>query len=173
MTGINANAKTSSLYPRSVSALPQQQGTDEFLYEQAIKRIEGQEADLNEARQRALTVGSFGVGASGLLGAFVFDKAPHDVVGIVALVVFVLAVGALGRVVFPRRGWNFRLTSTVIAEHYSSDTGETDLRKLALAIDAGAKDNQTKLDGLMTWLGWGLILLGLETVLWLVALAVR
>jgi hypothetical protein len=156
-----------------VSALPQQRGTGEFLYEQAMKRIEGQEADLNEVRQRALTVGSFGVGASGLLGAFVLDKGPHDLLGFIALGVFALAVGALGFVVFPRPGWNFRIAATTVAEHYTSDTGETDLGQLALAVDAGADDNQTKLDKLMTWLGWALILLGVETVLWLVALAVR
>jgi hypothetical protein len=158
-----------------VSLLPRQQGTGDpqFLFDQALRRIDGQEADLNEARQRALTVGSFGVGASGLLGAFVFDKSPHDPLGIAALVVFAAAVFALGMVVFPRKEWNFRLTSTVIAEHYSSESGTTDLKKLALAMDTEADKNQAKLNEVMTSMAWGLVLLGGETVLWLVGLAIR
>jgi hypothetical protein len=145
----------------------------QFWYETALTRVAAQEQDLNEIRQRAATVGTFGVAATGLLGAFVLNKHPHDVLGLIALLVFVLAVIALGFVLFPRKEWKFRLSATTMAAHYRTDAGGPDFGELAVELDNGADENQGKLNDLMGWFGKAVILLGLETALWLVALVVR
>jgi hypothetical protein len=78
-----------------------------LLYDLARGPIESQERDLDEIRQRTATVGTFGVAATGLLGAFVLDKHPHAVLGLVALGFFVPAVFALGSAhpTTPFGGW--------------------------------------------------------------------
>jgi hypothetical protein len=153
-------------------------GRYRLAFDEAVRRVQAQESQLDELRARAGIMLGVAAAITSLLGALVLSRSHHSgVAAVVALVLFGLSVVAFGLVVWPRENWKFQMSAKTIIEGWIEGEhpaeGNEFHKGLAIQMDANADDNDRKIGPLWRYFEAGAGLLAVETIVWLVALAVR
>jgi hypothetical protein len=153
-------------------------GRYRLAFDEAVRRVQAQESQLDELRSRAGLMLGVSAGVTSLLGALVLSRSHHSTVLIVvALALFGLATAAFGAVVWPRDNWKFQMSAKTIIDGWIEGDNPAEanefLRGLAVVMDDNAAENETKIQPLWRFFEAGGIALAVETIIWLVALAVH
>ena len=154
---------------------PQEDPRYRFVYYEAVRTLDHQEATLDNLRARAGLLLTAPAVATSFLGAAALGEtdntAPWSAIAIVLFVVVgVLCVGLL----WPRSNWKWRFRPSELLSDYVEATSPADLnemyRDLALHLEQNYRDNNDRLKPL--WLSFQAAtgLLAAEVLCWLVAL---
>jgi uncharacterized membrane protein YfcA len=146
-------------------------------YEEAVRMIDGQERSLDELRGRAGLVLTAGSAVTAFLGGFALSGTHSHGLEITAGGVFAVVAVLLLTVLWPTRGWKFRLDAKTIIDSYIEGAPPLKTpalhRELALRYATNAGCNRKRMD----WRWWvfeaALILLAIETGAWLLASAFK
>jgi hypothetical protein len=145
-------------------------------YREARRGLEDQERSVVELRARAGTLFAAAAIATSFFGAQTLARHDLDAAGCVAVGCFVLLSFAV-LVLWPRQDWEFSLApKDFIATYLEPAEGEpleSHLieRDLALHVGRSTKINREQLNTLVTVFRFGVLLLLIEVLAWVVALA--
>jgi hypothetical protein len=145
-----------------------------IVYELALRSLDQQERELGELRARTNTL----VAAAALIASFLGAAAIHEhgglsVWSIIALTVLVATGGLSLYVLWPRElsfAFDARLTYTAL--YGLIDTPDEAQLRIAYSARDRYLDNKHTIDALELRFQAAVLTLGLQTVLWVVALAV-
>jgi hypothetical protein len=166
-------------YPSRVSIVRHTETEDpryRLAYNEAVRKIETQERDLAELRGRTAGVLTIAVAITAFLGGFVLNRHNPGIVAEAGIAAFAAVVLSLAYVLRPQRGWKFLLSGRTLVEGWVEDKHPASsvemLRGLALLLSDNADHNEAKMGRLMWAFEAALVFLGVDTALWLIALAV-
>ena len=146
-----------------------------LVYNEVIRGIRQQQQVLDNVRTRAGILLSAAAITTSFLGAQLVLERGFGHFAWAAVFVFVGVSWICLHLLKPRPGWLFRFRAPVLIEHYVEAEPPLSLdemwKHLALHGEKHYKKNQSKLDGLHRWLGIGIGLLVLETILWFLDLS--
>jgi hypothetical protein len=159
-------------------AMTVEDGRYRLAFDEAVRRVQAQESQLDELRSRAGLMLGVTAAITSLLGALVLSRAHHSTAAtIAALVLFGLSVAAFGVVIWPRKGWKFQMSAKTIIEGWIEGDNPAEVNEfhkgLALRMDSNANENDEKIGPLWRCFEAGSALLAVETLVWLIALAVH
>jgi hypothetical protein len=146
-------------------------------YREARRGLEDQERSVVELRARAGTLFAAAAIATSFFGAQTLARHDLDAAGWVAVGCFVLLSFAVLVMLWPRQDWELSLApKDFIATYLEPAEGEpleSHLieRDLALHVGRSTKINREQLNTLVTVFRFGVLLLLIEVLAWVVALA--
>lgn len=140
----------------------------EVAYKSAAQALAQQDAALNELRSRTGVLLAADAVTASFLGAAAIKNGTINTTGILALICFVLSIGAALYVLLPRKGMRFSLSGPVV---YTSLYGHRDdpeelHRRLAYWLEEFWVSNQDVMDRVYPFFTAAVILLLAQLVLW-------
>jgi hypothetical protein len=145
-------------------------------YAESVRAIDQQARMLDELRSRTgLLIAAASVVTS-FLGAQAIDREGVETLAVLAIVVFLVALGLSLWVLVPRtRAWRFALGATTLLEDWADEPRCGDVRAmqrfLATTIEDNWDHNDRKLQRLYLCFQWAAGLVGADVVLWTLKLA--
>jgi hypothetical protein len=159
----------------NAAELPDLSELAKLAYEMSLRTLSLQEASLNELRARTGTLVAAASLVTSFLGGASISRNGFDAWSVVALVTFVLSIGAATWVLLPRKDYLiFSIHGSKLFEQEIRDDvfaiGETH-RRLAYWLDGFHDDNDPKINSLFNCYRGATALLLLEVVAWSIQLA--
>jgi len=146
-------------------------------YREARRGLEDQERSVVELRARAGSLFAAAAIATSFFGAQTLARHDLDAAGWVAVGCFVLLSFAVLVMLWPRRDWSFSLEPEEFIATYLEPADGEGLephlieRDLALHIGSSTEFNREQLNTLVTIFRFGALLLVVEVLAWVLALA--
>jgi hypothetical protein len=152
--------------------LPVAASIEEFSYQLTAEALREQERAVAALRTRAGTV----LAAASVSGSFLGTKVSHgslDVWAVLALIAFVLCVGAAIYVLLPHQlVFAFRGQALLAAsDHEGIDDVTEAYRAAGIWIEPMLESNRNRIGDLSDWFSISCVLLTAEVILWTVSLA--
>lgn len=150
---------------------------EQLAYEEAKRAIDRQSSSLDGLRGRAgilLAAISLSTSFFGGLALGEDDLSRWAIaVAVLAIVSFVVAAGACVAVLWPRAEWAFNLSAKRIIRQLDETRPDeaTAYRELALRLEVNHRANETRLEVLFRLFRTACVALAIETLAWLVLLA--
>ena len=146
----------------------------EFVYDELTHNLSQQSEVLESVRSRASLLIAAASVVTALLAGPTFDLRREPTLGsLLAIAVFLVSVTFALAIVWPRKGWNFRLGIKEVVDRIEQHP-ETNLaalhRRLAILNEQSYESNEKKIASLFRLFRWAAVALVVDVLLWLLAL---
>lgn len=151
---------------------------EQLAYEEAKRAIDRQSNALDGLRARAgILLAAISLATSFFGGLALTENDLSrcaTIAAVVATLAFVVAGIATIAILWPRAAWAFNLSAgRIVRQLEAAEPSEVEAyRELALGIQKNYRDNEERLERLFTLFRVACVALGVETLAWLVVLAV-
>ena len=149
----------------------------QLVYDEAVRRLEGQERTIDELRVRGGIILATATASSSFLGGFALSGHHQRGLEWVGAALFFAVMVLMGALLYPSSGLRFRLDAKVLIEKWLEGdnvrTGRKLRRDLALRLGEYAACNDQKMAWRWKVFEAAVVLLTLDTVAWLLAFFVH
>lgn len=144
----------------------------ELAYRSSAQALVQQEAALNELRSRTGTLLAANAVTASFLGAVALKGGRLDAAAGLAVICFVVSLGAALFILLPRTGLRFSISGPVLYEtlYDCGEDAEEVHRRTAYWLEEFWSANQATIDGLYPWFTVAAVALAVELILWAVDL---
>jgi hypothetical protein len=146
-----------------------------LILQEAVRALDQQSDSLNELRSRTGIVLTASSVSSAFLGATALEHGGFSVLNILAFVVFLCSILLCLGVLLPADDWEFLYSTETLEKSYIGESVELAQmqRSMAAGYSESWKENNGRIKPLYVLLRFAIVAVGVDVLLWLVAIRVK